>query len=95
MNTTMSTSMSTSMNQDTMGTDARQRRARAQLLDEAIGAPFTATRLRRQLTQDAIAEALDVTRRVVSSWECGEHHPRVEHLVALRRLLLGQVGQVA
>lgn len=92
MNTTTTTNTDTT---DTMGTDTQQRRARAQLLDEAIGAPFTATRLRRHLTQDAIAEALDVTRRVVSSWECGEHHPRVEHLVALRRLLLGQVGQVA
>lgn len=76
----------------TMSTDADERRARAQMLDEALGSPFTTTRLRRQLTQHAIAAALQVSRRVVSSWEIGEHLPRVHHLVQLRRLLLGQVG---
>lgn len=44
-------------------------------------------RREKGMTQDALAEALDVSRQAVAKWEAGQSFPSTENLLELRELL--------
>ena len=51
-----------------------------------IGKKLKAARSRAGLTQEQVAEALDVTRQAVSKWETGAAEPSTSNLLALAKL---------
>jgi transcriptional regulator with XRE-family HTH domain len=44
-------------------------------------------RLKRGLTQQQVADALNVTRPTVVYWEQGKAHPHAKHIKSLARIL--------
>ena len=64
----------------------------------SLGETIRAHRTRCQMTQEFVAESLDVTRQAVSKWEQGTSDPSTSNLLALAKLfgvsateLLGEV----
>lgn len=53
----------------------------------AIGNKIAAARKQKNLTQDQLAELLDVTRQSVSRWESETAYPETEKLVKLSKIL--------
>lgn len=51
-----------------------------------ISMNLKALRLRHQLTQEAIAEQLNVSRQAVAKWEKGESIPDITNCIALAKL---------
>lgn len=57
------------------------------MLDEsAVGAAIRRARQRKRLTQQQLADALDVNRTTVGDWETGTHYPQ-RNLGALEEVL--------
>lgn len=54
---------------------------------KAIGANIRALRTERSMTQDALAEALFVTRQTVSNYETGKSNPDISTLLAIAEVL--------
>lgn len=52
-----------------------------------IGEKIKALRERRGLSQEALAEALNVSRQAVTKWECGLSRPSTGNLLELCRVL--------
>ena len=52
-----------------------------------IGRFIAATRRKRGLTQRQLAEALGVSNRTVSKWECGDGLPELANILPLCALL--------
>ena len=52
----------------------------------SLGIRIKQERLRQGLTQEAVAEAIGVSRTAVSKWESGGSEPTIQNLVALSRL---------
>lgn len=52
-----------------------------------IGKRIKKIRMKRGLTQDALAKKLKVTRAVVSAWETGKAVPRCDKLKPLTKVL--------
>ena len=59
-----------------------------------VGRNLKQLRLRAELTQDALAERLHVTRQAVSSWETGKTQPDIETLAALAEALGSDIREV-
>ena len=51
-----------------------------------LGEVLKAHRMRRQMTQEFVAEALGVSRQAVSKWETGTADPSTSNLLALAKL---------
>ena len=51
-----------------------------------LGETLRACRVERGMTQEFVAEALGVSRQVVSKWETGAAEPSTSNLLALARL---------
>lgn len=51
-----------------------------------LGPKLKEERLKMKLTQENIAEILNVSRQTISSWETGRSYPDLESLVALSDL---------
>lgn len=66
-----------------------ERTQRRQLLRELLGFDLGTARLQRRLTQEGLASLVGVTRRTCSAWEAGEYAPELPHLLALRRMFVG------
>lgn len=49
----------------------------------AIGARLREARRAARLSQKEVATELGFSRQALSSWECGEHEPRLEELAKL------------
>ena len=60
----------------------------------AVGKNLKRLRQRENLTQDALAERLHVTRQAVSSWETGKTQPDVETLAALAEVLRADIREL-
>lgn len=52
-----------------------------------FGARFRAARLARGLSQDALADALGITKAAISQWELGNKAPRFDLWAQIRRVL--------
>ena len=52
----------------------------------SLGEAIKAHRLRCQMTQEFVAEAIGVSRQAVSKWESGYSDPSTSNLVALAKL---------
>ena len=52
----------------------------------SLGEALRECRLRRGMTQESVAEALNVSRQAVSKWENGSADPTTGNLLALARL---------
>ena len=52
----------------------------------SLGEAIKAHRLRCQMTQEFVAEAIGVSRQAVSKWESGSSDPSTSNLVALAKL---------
>ncbi len=52
----------------------------------SLGKRIKQERFQQGLTQEAVAEAIGVSRTAVSKWESGESEPTIQNLVALSRL---------
>ncbi|MBR4881011.1 MAG: helix-turn-helix transcriptional regulator, partial [Clostridia bacterium] len=48
-----------------------------------LGAKLTALRLEKGVTQDDVANALDISNKTVSKWENGSSSPDIEMLVRI------------
>jgi transcriptional regulator with XRE-family HTH domain len=59
-----------------------------------VGTAIRRLRQRQNLTQDALAERLHVTRQAVSSWEMGRTQPDVGTLAALAAALGTDVNEL-
>ena len=59
-----------------------------------VGRNLKQLRQRAELTQDALAEQLHVTRQAVSSWETGKTQPDVETLTALAEALHADIREL-
>ncbi len=55
--------------------------------ENALGARIRALRTARQLSQEALAERLDVSRQAVTRWESGAAKPSTANLLALAACL--------
>lgn len=55
-------------------------------MNDSINEKLRACRLNMGLTQQQVAEKLDVTRQAVTKWESGESLPSTQNLVTLCRL---------
>lgn len=55
---------------------------------------FKKMRLKRGLTQEAIAKKIGVTREAVSRWEAGVSSPRTELLPKLSKLLKCKIDEL-
>ena len=53
----------------------------------SIGTTIRKLRWERDMTQDALAEALGITAKAVSQWENGKTFPKTEHLPKLAGFL--------
>ena len=51
-----------------------------------LGEAIKANRLRCQMTQEFVAEAIGVSRQAVSKWESGASDPSTSNLIALAKL---------
>ena len=60
----------------------------------AVGKNLRRLRQRENLTQDALAEQLHVTRQAVSSWETGKTQPDIETLTALAEALHADIREL-
>ena len=60
----------------------------------AVGKNLKRLRQRENLTQDALAEQLHVTRQAVSSWETGKTQPDIETLTALAEALHADIREL-
>ena len=60
----------------------------------AVGKNLKQLRQRAELTQDALAERLHVTRQAVSSWETGKTQPDIETLTDLAEALHADVREL-
>ena len=60
----------------------------------AVGKNLRRLRQRENLTQDALAEQLHVTRQAVSSWETGKAQPDIETLTALAEALHADIREL-
>lgn len=45
------------------------------------------SRSKKNLTQEGLAETLNVSRQAISDWECGKKYPKLEKLIALAQEL--------
>lgn len=52
----------------------------------SLGEAIKSHRLRCQMTQEFVAEAIGVSRQAVSKWESGSSDPSTSNLVALAKL---------
>lgn len=52
----------------------------------SLGEVIKANRLRCQMTQEFVAEAIGVSRQAVSKWESGASDPSTSNLIALAKL---------
>ena len=52
-----------------------------------LGETIAALRRERGLSQGELAEALDVTRSIVSAWENDRRRPRLDKLATLREVI--------
>lgn len=52
----------------------------------SLGEVLKEHRLRREMTQEFVAETLGVSRQAVSKWERGTSVPSTSHLIALAKL---------
>lgn len=59
-----------------------------------VGRNLKQLRQRAELTQDALAEQLHVTRQAVSSWETGKTQPDIETLTALAEALHADIREL-
>jgi len=64
------------------GGEARREKAETRTLGEIL----KAHRMRCQMTQEFVAEALGVSRQAVSKWETGTADPSTSNLLALAKL---------
>ena len=55
-------------------------------MEEMIGRKIRSLREQAGLTQEDVAEAMDVSRQAVSKWEQGLSEPSTANLLALARL---------
>ena len=65
------------------GGEARRERAETR---RTLGEVLKAHRMRCQMTQEFVAEALGVSRQAVSRWETGAADPSTSNLIALAKL---------
>ena len=65
------------------GGEARRERAETR---RTLGEVLKAHRMRCQMTQEFVAEALGVSRQAVSKWETGTADPSTSNLLALAKL---------
>ena len=65
------------------GGEARRERAETR---RSLGETIKAHRMRCQMTQEFVAEALGVSRQAVSRWETGTADPSTSNLIALAKL---------
>ena len=65
------------------GGEARRERAETR---RSLGEVLKAHRMRCQMTQEFVAEALGVSRQAVSRWETGTADPSTSNLIALAKL---------
>lgn len=67
----------------------QERTRRRQQMRELLGFDLNSERIARRLTQEGLASLIGVTRRTCSAWEAGEYAPELPHLLALRRVFVG------
>ena len=65
------------------GGEARREKAETR---RTLGEVLKAHRMRCQMTQEFVAEALGVSRQAVSKWATGTADPSTSHLLALAKL---------
>ena len=65
------------------GGEARREKAETR---RSLGEVLKAHRMRCQMTQEFVAEALGVSRQAVSKWETGTADPSTSNLLALAKL---------
>ena len=65
------------------GGEARREKAETR---RTLGEVLKAHRMRCQMTQEFVAEALGVSRQAVSRWETGTADPSTSNLIALAKL---------
>ena len=53
---------------------------------KSLGKALKENRIRCQMTQEFVAEALGVSRQAVSKWESGQSDPSTTNLLALAKL---------
>ena len=53
---------------------------------KSLGEALKENRIRCQMTQEFVAEALGVSRQAVSKWESGASDPSTANLIALAKL---------
>ena len=63
--------------------DARKEKAETR---RSLGEVLKSHRIRCQMTQEFVAEALGVSRQAVSKWESGRSDPSTSNLIALAKL---------
>lgn len=61
-------------------------REKKQATKVSLGEAIKANRLRCQMTQEFVAEAIGVSRQAVSKWESGASDPSTSNLIALAKL---------
>lgn len=72
----------------------QERTRRRQQMRELLGFDLPSQRIARRLTQEGLASIIGVTRRTCSAWEAGEYAPELPHLLALRRMFVGEDASV-
>lgn len=53
----------------------------------SFGDQIKKARDKKRITQEGLAELLDVSRQTISEWECGETFPKFEKLAMLPNIL--------
>ena len=74
------------------GGEARREKAETR---RTLGEVLKAHRMRCQMTQEFVAEALGVSRQAVSKWETGTADPSTSNLLALAKLRCASGGAAA
>ena len=66
--------------------NSKEVREEKKAVAKSLGEALKENRIRCQMTQEFVAETLDVSRQSVSKWENGSSDPNTSNLIALAKL---------
>ena len=66
--------------------NSKEVREEKKAVAKSLGEALKENRIRCQMTQEFVAETLDVSRQSVSKWENGSSDPNTSNLIALSKL---------